>query len=139
MIGSADHQTAPTRLTVCLLCISSRVRRLVIWSFGPGAGRCMHKFPFVVHAREQVEQFVPAADLDRLAEQACEAAERSPGWQPGSEFTFFIEEEPYKLPGIEASALTVCHRGTEYEVFYYDGPMAETITANPSWGRTLGG
>jgi hypothetical protein len=98
----------------------------------------MPKPSFIVHAREQVRQFVPEADLDRLTEQACEAAERSPGWQPGGEFVFWIEEEPYSIPGIELSSLTVCHRGTDYEVFYYDGQMAETITANPSWGARLG-
>jgi hypothetical protein len=99
----------------------------------------MHKARFVVHAREQVEQFVTAADLDRLAKQACEAAERSPGWQPGAEFIFWIEEDAYRIPSVELSALTVCHRGAGYEVFYYDGQMAETITAHPSWGERLGG
>jgi hypothetical protein len=99
----------------------------------------MHKLRFVIHAREQVERLVPAVELVRLAEQACEAAEQSLGWRLGEEFILFIEEEPYKFPGIEASALTVCHRGTDYEVFYYDGPMAESITVHPSWGRYLGG
>jgi hypothetical protein len=86
-----------------------------------------------------VERFVPATDLDRLAQRACEAAERSPGWQPGGDFLFLIDEEPYTIPGLEPSVLTVCHRGTEYEGFYYDGPIAETITAHPSWGDWLGG
>jgi hypothetical protein len=99
----------------------------------------MQKPSFIVHAREQVEQFVPGAELDRLAGQACEAAERSPGWQPGAEFIFWIEDEAYKTPGVELSALTVCHRGADYELFYYDGPMAETVTARPSWGDRLGG
>jgi hypothetical protein len=97
----------------------------------------MGRVRFVDHARGQVEQFVPAADLDRLAERACEAAERSPGWRPGVEFLFLIDEEPYTIEGLEPSALTVCHRGAEYEVFYYDGPMAETITDHPSWGNCL--
>jgi hypothetical protein len=44
--------------------------------------------PFVIHAREQVEQFVNGAEPDRLARQACEAAEPSPGWRPGAEFIF---------------------------------------------------
>jgi hypothetical protein len=94
---------------------------------------------FAVHAREQVEQLVDPADLDRLAYQACRAAERSAGWGPGAEFTWEVEEEPYTVCGIEASALTVCHRGNEYEVFWYDGRMAETVSANPSWGARLGG
>jgi hypothetical protein len=100
----------------------------------------MHKCRFVVHAREQVEKLAcSAGDLDRLAEQACDAAERSPGWQAGEEFIFIIEEESYRIPGIEESALIVCHRGTDYEVYWYHGPMAETITPNPSWGEYLGG
>jgi hypothetical protein len=84
-----------------------------------------------------LQLFLPGAELDRLAKQACEAAERSPGWQPGTEFLFWIEDEAYKIPGVELSALTVCHRGANYEVFYYDGQMAETITARPSWGDRL--
>jgi hypothetical protein len=99
----------------------------------------MHRLRFAVHARVQAEQLVPPADLDRLAGQACEAAERSPGWGPGAEFTWAVAEEPYSVPGIEVSALTVCHRGDGYEVFWYDGRMAETITAHPSWGEHLGG
>jgi hypothetical protein len=97
----------------------------------------MSKTPFVVHAREQVELLLPGAELDRLAKQACEAAERSPGWQLGAEFLYWIEDEAYKILDVELSALTVCHRGTNYEVFYYDGQMAETITARPSWGDRL--
>ena len=91
----------------------------------------MATLPIVVHARERVEQFVLPADLDRLAERACEAAERSPGWAPGVEFLFLIDEEPYSIEGLEPSVLTVLHRGTDFEVFYFDAAMAETITDPP--------
>jgi hypothetical protein len=93
---------------------------------------------FVVHAREQVERFVSASDLDRLAQRACDAAERSPDWQPGKEFLFLIDEEPYTIEGLAPSVLTVSHRGTDYEVFYFDGPMADTITDDPSCGKWPG-
>jgi hypothetical protein len=88
-----------------------------------------------IHARERVRELVPERDLDRLAQLACAAAEVSQGWQPGAEFVFEIEEEGYVDPGMELSAFIVCHKGAVYEVFYYDGPMAETITANCSWDR----
>jgi hypothetical protein len=90
---------------------------------------------YSIHARERVTDFVAAGDLDRLAQLACAAAEQAPDWRPGDEFVFEIEEQQYIHPGIELSALIVCHRGATYEVFYYDGPMAEIITANCSWDR----
>jgi hypothetical protein len=89
--------------------------------------------PYTVRARERVLGFLPAAELDRLARLACAAAERSDGWTPGAEFVFELGEEPYFIPGIENSALVVVHRGADYEVLYYDGPLAETIGDHPSW------
>jgi hypothetical protein len=89
---------------------------------------------FAIHARERVAELVSEKDLDRLAQKAC-AAEAFPDWQPGEEFIFEIEDEAYVHPGVERSALIVRHKGTSYEVFYYDGPMAETITAHCSWDR----
>ena len=75
-------------------------------------------------------------DLDRLAQAACAAAAASPGWQAGAEFVFEIEDERYVIPGVERSAFVVHHNGASYEVFYYDGQMAETITDNCSWDRS---
>jgi hypothetical protein len=88
-----------------------------------------------IHARERVTEFITDRDLDRLAQLACAAAEASPGWQAGEEFVFPIKEEPYSRPGIASSAFIVCHQGTAYEIFYYDGLLAETITAHCSWDR----
>jgi hypothetical protein len=90
---------------------------------------------YSIHARERVTEFVPDSDLDRLAQMACTAAENSQDWRPGEEFIFYIEEADYVYPETELSALIVCHKGASYEVFYYDGRMAETITANCSWDR----
>jgi hypothetical protein len=90
---------------------------------------------YTVHARVRVLNFLPGTELDRLAGLACAAASRSDGWAAGAEFIYELEEEPYVIPGIENSALVVVHRGADCEVFYYDGPMAETITATPSWDR----
>jgi hypothetical protein len=88
---------------------------------------------YSIHARERVLEFFAEKELDRLVQLACAAAEKSRGWQAGEEFIFEIEEQQYAYPGIELSALIVCHKGATYKVFYYDGPMAETITANCSW------
>jgi hypothetical protein len=90
---------------------------------------------YTIHARARVLEFVPENDLDRLAQQACAAAEKTPGWRPGKEFIFDIEEENYVYPGMESSALIVRHKGESYEVCYYHGPMAETISAQCSWDR----
>jgi hypothetical protein len=90
---------------------------------------------YTIHARTRVLEFVVERDLDRLAQQACTAAEQSPSWCPGEEFIFEIEDEAYVIPGVELSAFIVCHKGESYEVFYYDGQMAETITARCSWDR----
>ena len=90
---------------------------------------------YAVHARGRVLDFLTAAELDRLALLACAAAERSDGWAAGEEFIFELEEEPYFIPGIENSALVVAHRGADYEVSYYHGPLAETISDHPSWER----
>ncbi len=91
---------------------------------------------YTVHARWRVLEHLPAAELDRLALLACAAAERSAGWAAGEQFIFELEEEPYFIEGIENSALVVEHRGTNYEVSYYRGPMAETIGEHPpSWER----
>jgi hypothetical protein len=90
---------------------------------------------YSIHARERVIELVPEKDLDRFAQMACVAAEASPGWKPGEEFIFEIEEEGYVHPGMELSSLTVCHKGDHYEVYYYDGPMAETVSAHCSWDR----
>lgn len=95
----------------------------------------MARLKYSIHARERVTEFVPDRDLDRLAQQACDVAEKSNGWSEGGEFLFEIVEENYVFDGIELSLLIVCHRGASYEVFYYDGGMAETITANCSWDR----
>ena len=89
--------------------------------------------PIVIHAREQAERLVEPADLDRFALLARAAAEESPGWRAGEEFIFEVAEEPYTVPGIEPSVLIVCHRGADYEVYFYHGPLAETISAHPSW------
>jgi hypothetical protein len=88
---------------------------------------------YSVHAHERVLEFLTPGQLDRLVPQACAAAEQSDGWCAGAEFIFELEDEPYATPGLELSALIVRHRGESYEVYYYDGPMAETITARPSW------
>jgi hypothetical protein len=90
---------------------------------------------YSIHARERVTELVPEKDLDRMAHLACVAAEAPQGWQPGEEFVFEIEKEGYDHPGMESSALVVCHKGANHEVFYNDGPMAETISANRSWDR----
>jgi hypothetical protein len=90
---------------------------------------------YTIHARARVLEFVPENDLDRLAQQACAASEESPGWRPGEEFIFEIQEENYVYPGMELSALIVRHKGESYEVYYYDGPMAETISSHCSWDR----
>ena len=99
--------------------------------------RPVAKFKYSIHAREKVTEFVPDRDLDRLVQLACDAAENSKGWSQGGEFIFEIEEEDYVIDGIELSALIVSHKGNSYEVFYYDGAMAETITANCSWDRRV--
>jgi hypothetical protein len=90
---------------------------------------------YTIHARARVLEFVAERDLDRLAQQACAAAEGSQGWRPGEEVLFEIEDEEYMHPGVERSAFIVCHKGESYEVFYYDGQMAETITEHCSWDR----
>ena len=59
----------------------------------------------------------------------------SSGWRDGEEFIFEVEEEAYVTPGLESSALVVRHQGAGYEIFYYDGSLAETITDNCSWDR----
>lgn len=97
--------------------------------------RLVAKLNYSIHARERVVEFVLEEDLDRLAQQACDAAQNSPGWSPGQEYIFEIQEENYAHEGIEPSSLIVCHKGASYEVFYYDGVMAETITSNCSWDR----
>jgi hypothetical protein len=95
----------------------------------------MSRPKYTIHARERVREFIDETDLDRLAQAACEAAEKSDDWHPGEEFIFYIEEEDYVYPGVELSAFTVRHLGRSYEVLYYDGMMAETITANCSWDK----
>ncbi|HEX4609324.1 MAG TPA: hypothetical protein VH092_14090 [Urbifossiella sp.] len=93
-----------------------------------------------VYARERVLEVLTEAELDRLTRLACAAAEQSAGWGPGVEFAFELTEAFYVTPGVEPSTLTVRHRGTGYEVLYYDGQMAETVGPNPSWGPgPLGG
>ncbi len=95
----------------------------------------MAKLECLIHARHRVTEFISENELDRLAQQACDAAEKSPGWQPGEEFIFEIEDEEHRVAEVEMSALIVCHKGTGYEVFYYDGMMAETIQNTCSWDR----
>jgi hypothetical protein len=51
--------------------------------------------PSVIHAREQVERFVNGAELDRLAQYACGAADQSPGWRPGAEFILWYADTLY--------------------------------------------
>jgi hypothetical protein len=82
---------------------------------------------YLIHAREKVEQLFTEKELDRLVKQACAAAEQSETWQTGQEFIFEIEDAQYAHPGIELSWLIVCHKGTIYEIYYYDGPSSETF------------
>jgi hypothetical protein len=86
---------------------------------------------YMIHARRRVLERVDEKDLNRWAHQACVAAEASPGWKPGEEFIYEIEESA--LPGVEWSAFTVRHTGVTYELFFYDGVMAETISEHCSW------
>jgi hypothetical protein len=65
---------------------------------------------YTIHARTRVMEFVGERDLDRLAQQACVAAEGSQGWRPGEEFIFEIEDEDYVIPGVELSAFIVSVR-----------------------------
>jgi hypothetical protein len=98
-------------------------------------GRVVTKKNYTIHARTRVLEFVAERDLDRLAQQACAAAEGSQGWRRGEEFIFEIEDEAYVIPEVELSAFIVRNQGESYEVFYYDGQMAETITEHCSWDR----
>jgi hypothetical protein len=81
-----------------------------------------------LHARRRVAKEFTRAELDRLLREAVAAAERSRGWAAGKEYEYPIEDEPYVLDGIENSTLTVCHMGTRYEVYYYDGVTGELFT-----------
>jgi hypothetical protein len=80
--------------------------------------------PFADHV---ALDYFTAGELERLVQQACSAAEKSPGRRAGEEFIYYLEEEPSVLRGIELSAFVVCHRGTSYEVFYYDGLLAQML------------
>ena len=83
---------------------------------------------YTVRARDQVLRFIDEPDLDRLAGQACEAAERSDGWAPGAERVYPIAEPRFVVPGLDPSALVVAHWGNVYDVTYFDGPLAERVT-----------
>ena len=81
----------------------------------------------ILHARKRVEEFLQglldrpsfgAADLDQLVEEACAAAESSPGWGDGKEFDYPIEH-PY--PHDFDFLLFVCHNGTRYDIYFYNG------------------
>jgi hypothetical protein len=88
---------------------------------------------YSIRARARVLDFVAERDLDRFVQAACAAAEKSQGWRPGEEFSIEIEDENYVYPGMELSALIVFYKGDSYEVYYYHGPMAETISERCSW------
>jgi hypothetical protein len=92
---------------------------------------------YSIHARERVRDFVAEEDLDRLALLACAAAEASDGWHRGAQFDFEIEEKRHVYPGMELSAFIVLHLGTHYELRFYYGPMAETISTTCSWDRPM--
>jgi hypothetical protein len=72
---------------------------------------------YTIHARARVLELFEENDVDRLAQQACDAAAKSQGWGPGEEFIFEIKDELYSIPGIEPSVLIVCHKGDMYEIF----------------------
>ena len=95
----------------------------------------MAKRIYTIHARERVLEFIDAKDLDRLAQAACDAAEKSANWKKGEEFIYEIEEEPYVYPGHELSALIVIYESKSYEIRFYYGLMAETISDVCSWDR----
>ena len=88
---------------------------------------------YTIHARARVLELFAENDVDRLAQQACDAAAKFQGWGPGEEFVFEIKDEPYSYPGVEPSLVIVCHKADKYEVFFYHGPMAETIQEHCSW------
>lgn len=81
-----------------------------------------------VHAQKRVAKEFRKGELDRLVQLAVSAAERSPGWAKGQEFVYEIEDEEYVFDGIEHSTLTVCHAGSRYEVYYYNGLSGELYT-----------
>ncbi len=80
----------------------------------------------VIHARQEVEEYSTKARLDRLIKQACAAAEGSAKWQTGQEYIYEIEEEGFAFEGVELSSFIVCHKGTGYEIYFYDGLSGET-------------
>jgi hypothetical protein len=80
----------------------------------------------LVHARERIERFLQglldspsfgAADLDRLVDKACAAAESTPGWGEGEEFTYHIEHpNQHEFEFL----FFVCHNGAQYDVYFYE-------------------
>jgi hypothetical protein len=88
---------------------------------------------YFVSARDRVAQYFGAGEMERLVESACAAAEQSQHWRPGDEFIFELVEPAYVIEGVERSAFIVHHHGKSYEVRYYDGMLAETISDHPSW------
>lgn len=66
-------------------------------------------------------------DLDRLLRAAVTAAEASPGWGPGREFYFEVEEPAVAAEGFERSGFVVLHRGASYEVTFYDGVASQFV------------
>lgn len=66
-------------------------------------------------------------DLDRLFRAAVTAAEASPGWRPGEEFYFEIEEPALVAEGFDLSGFVVLHLGESYDITFYDGLASQFV------------
>ena len=88
----------------------------------------MPKREIFVHAQKKVAKAFRKGELDRLVRAAVAAAEKSKGWAEGEEFVYEIEDEEYVIDGVTNSTLTVCHVGSRYEVYYYDGATGTLFT-----------
>jgi hypothetical protein len=88
----------------------------------------MPKKRVFLHARRRVAKEFQSGDLERFLAAAVAEAECQPNWAPGEEYWYSIDEVPYAIEGLTSSALNVCHEGTRYAVYYYDGIAGETYT-----------